>query len=112
MAFPRAYLFPIELQKTSNYFKALNYPGRLDILEFLYDNGPTKVEDIAKRFPVSKSTLSQHLKILRAAHLVNFEEITPFTFYSVNLPELHKAKIAMMAFFKHFQFSETLTTVI
>lgn len=36
-------------------------------------NGPASVADLAGRLPVSRPAVSQHLKVLREARLVDFE---------------------------------------
>ena len=91
-AFSRAYLFPPEDQELCMYFKALNYPARSDMVLYLDLHGPQKVEDIRKRYNLSKATQSQHLKILRQAGLLDFEEVRPYTYYSVNKPNLERAR--------------------
>ena len=48
---------------------ALGDATRRAILERLL-NGPTAVGDLAREFPISRPAISQHLKILKNAHLV------------------------------------------
>lgn len=48
---------------------ALGDPTRRAILERLL-NGPRAVGELADEFPVSRPAISQHLKILKNAHLV------------------------------------------
>ena|SRR5262249_49543784 len=48
---------------------ALGDATRRAILEHLL-NGPMAVGDLAREFPVSRPAISQHLKILKNAHLV------------------------------------------
>ena len=48
---------------------ALGDPTRRAILEQLL-NGPQPVVELARRFPVSRPAISQHLRILKRAHLV------------------------------------------
>jgi DNA-binding transcriptional ArsR family regulator len=50
-------------------FAALADPTRRRIVEMLA-RGPISVGEIASRFPISASAVSQHLKVLRAAKLV------------------------------------------
>ena len=48
---------------------ALGDPTRRAILERLL-NGPQPVGELARSFPVSRPAISQHLRILKRAHLV------------------------------------------
>lgn len=48
---------------------ALGDPTRRAILEHLL-NGPMAVGELAREFPVSRPAISQHLKVLKRAHLV------------------------------------------
>jgi DNA-binding transcriptional ArsR family regulator len=48
---------------------ALGDPTRRAILERLL-NGPQPVGELARTFPVSRPAISQHLRILKRAHLV------------------------------------------
>lgn len=54
-------------------FTAVGDPTRRAILETLR-GGPMTVGRLAARVPVSRPAVSQHLKVLRAAHLVS---VTP-----------------------------------
>jgi DNA-binding transcriptional ArsR family regulator len=48
---------------------ALGDPTRRAILERLL-NGPQPVGELARNFPVTRPAISQHLRILKRAHLV------------------------------------------
>lgn len=51
-------------------FSALHDPTRRAVLERLRD-GPSPVGDIARALPVSRPAVSQHLKVLKEAGLVD-----------------------------------------
>jgi DNA-binding transcriptional ArsR family regulator len=53
-------------------FSALSDPTRREVLEQLR-GGPKAVGDIARRLPVSRPAVSQHLKVLKEAGLVREE---------------------------------------
>ena len=50
-------------------FAALGDPTRRAIFERLAEN-PSAVGELAARFPVTRSAVSQHLRVLKEAHLV------------------------------------------
>jgi DNA-binding transcriptional ArsR family regulator len=52
---------------------ALGDPTRRKILETLRQGGPSSVAGLAERLPVSRPAISQHLKVLGLAGLVDHE---------------------------------------
>jgi len=50
--------------------KALAHPARLQILKYLADRGECVCGEIVGILPLTQSTVSQHLKILREANLL------------------------------------------
>jgi DNA-binding transcriptional ArsR family regulator len=65
-------------------FQALADPTRRHIIELLAYQGELSATDISKRFQVSPPAISQHLKILREAKLVDMEKRAQQRIYSVN----------------------------
>lgn len=57
------------MTNTGRVFSALYDPTRRAVFEQLRD-GPRSVGDIARRMPVTRPAVSQHLKILKQAGLV------------------------------------------
>jgi DNA-binding transcriptional ArsR family regulator len=55
-------------------FSALSEPSRRKIIELLAGRGPLSARAICEQFQVSASAISQHLKILRQAGLVQVEK--------------------------------------
>ncbi|MFL5625764.1 MAG: ArsR/SmtB family transcription factor [Ktedonobacteraceae bacterium] len=55
-------------------FVALADPTRRTILEILASSGELYATDIYEKFPVSPQAVSQHLKVLREAKLVEMEK--------------------------------------
>jgi len=55
-------------------FVALSDPTRRAILEILATRGELSATDIYEQFSVSPQAISQHLKVLREAHLVLVRE--------------------------------------
>ena len=88
MAFSKSHLFNKADQSTSSFSKALSHPVRLDILRQLAENDSCSVDYLNKLYPISKSTLSQHLGSLRELGLITYREEYPRTFYSLNTQAL------------------------
>jgi|WetSurMetagenome_2_1015567.scaffolds.fasta_scaffold392243_1 DNA-binding transcriptional ArsR family regulator len=102
MAFSKQTHYKEESQITSGFAKALGFAGRIEILIKLEEEGPLRVQAIAKGHPICMETLSGHLKILREAHLVIAEERYPYTFYRVHEKNMIKAKEMLLRFFSYF----------
>ena len=66
---------------------ALADPTRRRVLEQLRD-GPRPVGEIARRLPVSRPAVSQHLRVLKEAGLVRERREGTRRLYSVNHDEL------------------------
>jgi DNA-binding transcriptional ArsR family regulator len=64
-------------------FKALADPTRRKILDLLKGKDLTAGE-IADQFEMSKPSISQHLKILKAAHLIEDEKQGQYIYYHLN----------------------------
>ena len=65
-------------------FDALADSNRRRILETLAAHGKLTSTDISKKFKVTPSAISQHLKILKEAKLVEMEKQAQKHLYSVN----------------------------
>ncbi len=69
-------------------FVALADPTRRNILELLASNGELAATAIYERFAVSPQAISQHLKVLREAGLVEMEKRAQKHVYRLNLQTL------------------------
>jgi DNA-binding transcriptional ArsR family regulator len=65
-------------------FVALADPTRRTILELLATRGELAATAIYEQFPVSPQAVSQHLKVLREAHLVEMEKHAQQRLYRLN----------------------------
>ena len=65
-------------------FGALADPTRRNILELLASSGELAATAIYEHFPVSPQAVSQHLKVLREAHLVEMEKRAQQHVYRLN----------------------------
>ena len=64
-------------------YKAIADDTRRKILEFL-SQGETAAGDIASKFEISKPAISNHLKILKEAEIVNERKVRQNRLYSLN----------------------------
>jgi DNA-binding transcriptional ArsR family regulator len=65
-------------------FVALADPTRRNILELLATSGELSATAIYEQFPVSPQAISQHLKVLREANLVEMEKRAQKRLYRLN----------------------------
>ncbi|MBV9708617.1 MAG: winged helix-turn-helix transcriptional regulator [Chloroflexi bacterium] len=65
-------------------FVALADPTRRQILELLASSGQLSATAIYEHFSVSPQAVSQHLKVLREAHLVEMEKQAQKHLYRLN----------------------------
>ncbi len=67
-----------------NIFSALSDPTRRQIYELIAEKGPLSASEIGENFPVSAPAISQHLKVLREAELVQMEKRAQQRIYRIN----------------------------
>lgn len=89
-------------EKIARYGKALSNPVRIFILDFLANNLDKCCYsgDIAEELPIARSTLSEHLKELKKAGLIQGEINPPYIKYCINRNNWDEAKHMMAEFFK------------
>ena len=78
-------------------FSALADPTRRNILEMLARRGQLSATEISDKFQVSPSAISQHLKVLREANLVQMEKRAQQRLYQIN----PAAMVELEAWAKH-----------
>lgn len=84
--------FSLEQEQAARFAKALGHPVRIAILELLNSQACCYHGDMAEELPIAKSTLSQHLKELKAAGLIQGDITPPSTKYCVNRENWDLAK--------------------
>ncbi len=72
-------------------YKAIADDTRRKILELL-SQGETAAGDIANKFDISKPAISNHLKILKEADIVNERKLRQNRLYSLNKEEINEMK--------------------
>lgn len=70
MAFSKSASFDPDLQEFARLCQALAHPARLAIMKFLASSETCFCGDISAYLPLSPSTVSQHLKELKNAGLI------------------------------------------
>lgn len=70
--------------QTSKALTAMGNPIRIDMVFLLGTQGPLNVGQIADRFKISRPAVSNHLRVLREAQIVNAEKTGQEVYYSLN----------------------------
>ncbi|MFO8021111.1 MAG: metalloregulator ArsR/SmtB family transcription factor [Perlabentimonas sp.] len=86
--------------KLARYAKALSHPARVSIMEILSNQSCCYSGDITNDLPIARSTLSQHLKELKMAGLIQGEITPPKIKYCIRTEAWEEAKRMMKEFFE------------
>lgn len=73
-----------EQERLARFAKAMGHPARIAILQFLASQESCFFGDIHEELPIAKATVSQHLKELKDAELIQGEIETPKVKYCIN----------------------------
>lgn len=76
--------YSAEQEQLARFAKALGHPARIAILQFLAKQKTCYFGDINDELPIAKATVSQHLKELKDAGLIQGEIETPKVKYCIN----------------------------
>lgn len=81
-------------KKIARYSKAMSHPVRAYILDFLANNLERCCYsgDMAEELPIARSTLSEHLKELKKAGLIQGEINPPYIKYCINRENWNEAR--------------------
>ena len=88
-----------EQEELARFAKAMSHPVRVYILDFLSKQSCCYSGDLAEIFPIARSTLSQHLKELKEAGLIQGNLEAPKIKYCINQENYRRAKLLMKTFF-------------
>jgi DNA-binding transcriptional ArsR family regulator len=91
MAQAKTGLFEEELGRMAAAARALAHPVRIRILKILAERKVCICGEIVGLLPLSQSTVSQHLKALKAAGLIKGEVEEPKTCYCLDRKALARA---------------------
>ncbi len=82
------------------YFKALGHPIRIYIVNLLSKQNCCYSGDLTEVLPIAKSTLSQHLKVLKNAGIIQGEIKAPKIKYCINQQNWAEVKNLVNDFFE------------
>lgn len=85
-------------EQLARFAKAMGHPARVAILDFLIKQNSCFFGDIHEVLPISKATVSQHLKELKDAGLIQGEIETPKVKYCINRENWKIASILFTEF--------------
>jgi DNA-binding transcriptional ArsR family regulator len=96
MAFHKKEEFGKKEQELADFAKAMSHPARIAILKLLAERNECICGELVELLPLAQSTVSQHLKELKSAGLIEGSIDGPRSCYCINWKAFQK-------------FSDTLT---
>lgn len=88
-----------EQERMARFAKAMGHPARMAILQFLARQESCFFGDIHEELPIAKATVSQHLKELKDAGLIQGEIEAPKVKYCINRENWEIARWMFADFF-------------
>ena len=85
-------------EQLARFAKAIGHPARVAILEFLARQSVCYFGDIHEELPIAKATVSQHLKELKDAGLIQGEIEAPKVKYCINTENWRLARLLFSEF--------------
>jgi DNA-binding transcriptional ArsR family regulator len=101
MAQSKQELFAAGDVELAAWAKALSHPARVAVLRVLAERKSCLCGEIVDVLPLAQATVSQHLKALKEAGLVQGTIDGPRSCYCLDLPNLQRAREALGAYFDH-----------
>jgi ArsR family transcriptional regulator, arsenate/arsenite/antimonite-responsive transcriptional repressor len=97
----RKELISEEQKKVAMYARVLSHPVRVYIVDLLRQQTCCFSGDLAQELPIAKSTLSQHLKELKRAGLIQGEILPPRIKYCLNRETWEEVQFLLKKFCNH-----------
>ena len=88
-------------KQLATFAKALGHPVRVKILKLLHAQTCCYTGDLTEKFSLAQSTISQHLKVLKDAGLIQGEISPPKVKYCLNQQNWPKAQQLFNALFSN-----------
>lgn len=92
--------YSIDQEQLARFAKAMGHPARIAILDFLAQQNCCFFGDIHEVLPIAKATVSQHLKELKDAGLIQGSIEPPKVKYCINKENWAIAQKLFTAIFK------------
>lgn len=92
--------YSFETEQLARFAKALGHPVRLVILKHLSTQSCCYTGDLVEVLPMAQSTISQHLKELKDAGLIDGEVSPPKIRYCIHLENWKNARELFATLFK------------
>lgn len=96
-----------EQEQIARFAKAMGHPARMAILNFLAKQDSCFFGDIHEELPIAKATVSQHLKELKDAGLIQGEIETPKVRYCINRDNWELARNLFATFWNNCNSKDT-----
>lgn len=93
-------VFDKDLQDLAQFARAISHPARLAILKYLAETKTCISGDISDQLPLSRTTVSQHLKELKKLGLIHGEIDGLTVNYCLCNSDILKYKVMLEEFFK------------
>ena len=93
--------YTIDQEQLARFAKAMGHPARIAILNFLAQQNCCFFGDIHEGLPISKATVSQHLKELKDSGLIQGSIEPPKVRYCINRENWAIAKNLFVRLFDH-----------
>ena len=94
--------YTADQEQVARYAKALGHPTRIAIMCFLAKQEQCYFGDIHEELPIAKATVSQHLKELKNAGLIQGEVEAPKVRYCINREVWEEAQLLFGEFFGQY----------
>jgi ArsR family transcriptional regulator, arsenate/arsenite/antimonite-responsive transcriptional repressor len=89
----------VEDEQLANFARALSHPVRIQILHLLKNSTCCYTGDLTDLIPLAQSTISQHLKALKDAGLIQGEIMPPRVKYCIHQENWKKAAELFLGFY-------------
>lgn len=103
MALHKKEEFTQKEQDLAAFAKALSHPARIAILKLLAQRNECICGDIVSELPLAQSTVSQHLKELKNAGLIEGETDGPRSCYCINWKAFQKFNVEFNSLFANLR---------
>ena len=99
--------YNLDTEQIARFAKAMGHPARITILNYLASLNCCYFGDIHNELPIEKATVSQHLKELKDAGLIQGEIEMPKVKYCINRDNWEKAQAYFALFFEQKETKKT-----